>query len=117
MIKQILVIMLGVFFLINGINHFYNTDVLKKYCARRGLFSPKLMVHLSGILLLLGGTTLITGFFQIYGMIGLSFFLIAASFTIHKFWVEKERNSRLNESLHFTKNLVIILELIYIGMG
>jgi uncharacterized membrane protein YphA (DoxX/SURF4 family) len=117
MIKTILVILLGVFFLVNGINHFYNTDVLKKYASKRGLFSPKLMVQLSGILLLLGGLSLVSGFFTLYGIIGLCVFLITATFTIHTFWTEKERNSRLNESLHFTKNLVILVELIYIGMG
>lgn len=115
MIKQILIILLGLFFLINGINHFYNTDVLKKYAEKKGLFSAKLMVQLSGILLLLGGLSLVSGIFTIYGIIGLCLFLITATFTIHRFWSEKDRNNRLNESMHFTKNLVILAELIYLA--
>ncbi len=43
------------FFLLNGINHFYNTHILKEYAAKRGLIAPKFMVILSGILLLMGG--------------------------------------------------------------
>jgi uncharacterized membrane protein YphA (DoxX/SURF4 family) len=85
MLKQVVVILLGIFFIINGVNHFYNTDLLKEYAESRGLFSPRFMVRLSGILLLFGGLTLITGYFVVIGAIGLGLFLIAASFSIHTF--------------------------------
>jgi uncharacterized membrane protein YphA (DoxX/SURF4 family) len=116
MIKEILIILLGIFFLLNGANHFYNTNLLKEYAEKKGLFSPKLMVRLSGILLTLGGVSMITGFFMLYGIIGLSIFLVIAAFTIHKFWAVKERNGRLNESMHFAKNLAILTELIYLAI-
>lgn len=78
MIKEILIVLLGLFFLINGINHFYNTGLLKEYAEKSGLKSPKLMVQLSGILLVIGGLSMITGYFMLYGMIGLSVFLVVA---------------------------------------
>ncbi|TVQ42293.1 MAG: DoxX family membrane protein [Saprospirales bacterium] len=61
MIKQILLILLGIFFLLNGINHFYNTQVLKEYAKKRGMIAPKIMVYLAGILLVLGGLSMISG--------------------------------------------------------
>jgi uncharacterized membrane protein YphA (DoxX/SURF4 family) len=117
MIKEILIVLLGIFFLINGINHFYNTNLLKEYAEKSGLLSPKLMVQLSGLLLVVGGLSMITGFFMFYGIIGLSIFLVVASFTIHKFWAFKEKNERLNETMHFTKNIAILAELIYLATG
>lgn len=115
MIKTILVILLGVFFVLNGINHLFNSKTLEEYAHHRGLFSPKLMVFLSGLLLLFGGFTLISGYFKLYGIIGLSIFLVIAAFTIHQFWREKEREMWLLEAMHFAKNMAILTELIYIA--
>lgn len=115
MIKQILLILLGVFFLLNGINHFYNSKIIGEYAEKRSLLASKLMVKLSGILLCLGGLSLISGYFLLYGLAALCFFLVIASFTIHKFWALKDHDNIMLESMHFAKNWAIIFELIYIG--
>jgi uncharacterized membrane protein YphA (DoxX/SURF4 family) len=115
MIKQILLILLGVFFLLNGLNHFYNTHILKEYAKKRGLFAPKTMVLLSGLLLTAGGMTLVSGFFVFYGLMGLSVFLVVASFTLHKFWEEESRQMMMLEAMHFVKNWAILFELLYIA--
>lgn len=114
MIKTILIILLGVFFIINGINHFYNSHILREYAHKKGLFEPKIMVFLSGLLLLAGGTSMITGYFIIEGMIGLCIFMAIAAFTIHSFWQEKDREVFMIEFMNFVKNWAIILELIYL---
>jgi putative oxidoreductase len=115
MIKQILIILLGVFFLLNGINHLFNTHILKEYAQKKGLFAPKTMVLLSGILLLAGGLSLVSGFFLLEGIIALSVFLIIASFSIHKFWQEKDREMMMMEAMHFSKNWAILFELVFIA--
>ncbi len=115
MLKQILLILLGIFFLLNGLNHFYNTRILKEYARKKGLFAPKTMVLLSGVLLTSGGLTLITGFFITQGIIALSVFLIIASFTLHKFWEEENREMLMLEVMHFVKNWAIMVELLYIA--
>ncbi len=115
MIKQILLILLGLFFLLNGVNHFFNTHILKEYADKRSLIAPKLMVILSGILLIAGGATLISGYFIIEGIIALCIFLAIASFTLHKFWVVKKRETVMHESMHFVKNWAILIELVYIA--
>lgn len=115
MIKKILLILLGVFFLLNGINHFYNSHILKEYAHKRGLFAPKVMVFLSGLLLTAGSLTLMTGFLLFEGIIALSIFLLIASFTLHKFWEEKSREIFMLELMHFVKNFAIMFELIYIA--
>lgn len=115
MIKQILVVLLGVFFLLNGVNHFWNSHIIQEYAHRRGLLAPKLMVYLSGALLVLGGLCLITGFLLLEGIIALCAFLVIASFTIHKFWAEHDRERMMLEFMHFVKNWAILFELVYIA--
>ena len=115
MLKTILLILLGIFFLLNGINHLINTHIYEEYSIKRGLVSPKLMVRLSSIVLIFGGLSLAFGFLKIYGIIGLCIFLLIASFTVHQFWKEKNTQMRLLEGMHFAKNMAILTELIYIA--
>ena len=117
MIKTILLIVLGLFFLLNGIAHIYSTHTYEEYAHKRGLISPRLMVRLSGVALIFGGLTLMTGYFKLYGIIGLSVFLVIAAFTIHRFWQEPNNEMRLLEGMHFAKNIAILTELIYIATG
>ena len=90
MIKTILLILLGLFFMLNGVNHLFNTHIYEEYAHKRGLISPRLMVRISGVALIFGGLSLMSNFAMIFGIIGLSIFLIIASFTIHKFWQESD---------------------------
>ncbi|NNE29836.1 MAG: DoxX family membrane protein [Saprospiraceae bacterium] len=115
MIKSILLILLGLFFILNGINHLINPQFYEEYSSRKGLMSPKLMVRLSGVLLIFGGLSLATGFVMIYGIIGLSVFLIIASFTIHTFWRSNTTEMKFLEGMHFAKNMAIFTELVYIA--
>ena len=117
MIKTILLTLLGIFFILNGINHLFNTQTLEEYAHKRGLFSPKLMVYISGVALILGGLSLITGIMKLIGIIGLSIFLVIAAFTIHRFWQEQGREMQMLEATHFAKNMAILTELIYIAAG
>jgi putative oxidoreductase len=114
MIKTTLVILLGVFFIVNAINHFYNSHILQEYAHKKGLIKPEIMVFLSGLLLLAGGISMITRYFIIEGMIGLCIFMAIAAFTIHSFWKEREKEIMMMEFMHFVKNWAIIFELLYL---
>lgn len=114
MIKTTLVVLLGLFFIVNAINHFYNSHILKEYAHKKGLIKPEVMVFLSGLLLFAGGISMLTGYFIIEGMIGLCIFMAIASFTIHSFWKEQEREMMMLEFMHFVKNWAIIFELLYL---
>jgi uncharacterized membrane protein YphA (DoxX/SURF4 family) len=115
MIKTILLILLGLFFILNGINHLFNRMIVAEYAEKRSLLAPRVLVFLSGLLLIFGGLALMTGYLRLYGIIGLSIFLVIAAFSIHQFWKEKDRNMRMLEAMHFAKNMAILTELIYIA--
>lgn len=117
MFKIILLTLLAVFFILNGLNHFYNEKILEEYARKRHLFSPKLSVIAAGALLIVGGVFLVIPSLLIIGVICLSTFLLVAALTIHTFWVEKEKQERLVEAMHFAKNMAILTELLYIGFA
>ena len=75
------------------------------------------MVKLSEVLLIFGGLTLATGFLRLFGIIGLSIFLVIASFTIHQFWNENTNEKKLLEAMHFSKNIALLTELIYVAIS
>ena len=115
MLKLVLIILLGIFFFLNGINHFYNETILEEYARKRGLFSPRLAVKAAGILLLVGAVLLVWPPSRQIAVVMLSVFLVTASFTIHRFWNEETRQQKLLEAMNFAKNLAILTELVYIG--
>ena len=115
MLKLILILLLSIFFVLNGINHFYNEDMLEEYARKRGLFSPKLSVQAAGVLLIAGGALLMWLPTRQLAVIMLSVFLVTATFTIHRFWVEESKQQKMLEAMNFAKNLAILTELLYIG--
>lgn len=117
MLKTILITLLALFFILNGINHFYNEKILEEYAHRKSLFSPKLAVRLAGLLLLFGGFGLLLSQTKMIAIVLLSIFLVLASFMIHQFWMESDPKDRMLEAMHFTKNMAILTELIYIGFA
>ena len=108
---------MAIFFVLNGLNHFYNEKMLEEYARKRHLFSPKLSVIAAGLLLIVGGVTLVIPSLLLIGVISLSAFLIIAAFTIHTFWTETDKQHRLAEAMHFAKNIAILTELLYIGFA
>jgi len=117
MLKQALVLLLGAFFFLSGANHFWNTKVLASYAERRRLPCPALAVKASGLLLMAGGAAFPFASVRLYAVIALGTFLLAATFLIHHFWTARERDERLAEGLHFAKNALIFVELLYIQFG
>ena len=117
MLKIILIALIGVFFVLNGINHLFNTMILEEYAHRQRLPHPRKLVLASGVLLLLGGIAFVIPQTRQAAVIGLSLFHVMAMVLIHHFWTDRDRDTRLYEMLHFAKNLLILVELVYIGFA
>ena len=117
MLKLVLVALIGVFFVLNGLNHLFNTMILEEYAHRQRLPYAKRLVQLSGVLLILGGIAFVIPATRQAAVIGLGIFLVLAMILIHHFWTDRDRDTRLYEMLHFAKNLLILVELVYIGFA
>jgi uncharacterized membrane protein YphA (DoxX/SURF4 family) len=64
--------------------------MMASYAQSKGLPAPKAGVAASGVLLLLGGLSLLLGYHPTVGAILLVVFLLATSFTMHNFWAVKD---------------------------
>ena len=55
-------IIAGGFFLMNGFNHFAKLNMMAGYAKSKGTFAPTLAVGGTGVILLLGGASLLLGY-------------------------------------------------------
>jgi putative oxidoreductase len=91
----------------NGFNHFRNLNMIAGYAQSKGTPAPKIAAGGSGLLLLLGGASLLLGFHQTIGVI-LVIFLLGVSFQIHNFWTVQDQQAKMGEMVNFTKNMALL---------
>lgn len=100
-------LLLGGFLLINAYNHLFKVKDLTAYTESKKIPMAKATVIVSGLLLLFGGYTIITGVRVTAGIAALVLFFIPVTFTMHAFWKE-EGQARMMEQVQFMKNLAIL---------
>jgi len=100
-------ILLGGYFLFNAYNHLFKSNDLVGYAESKGVMSAKLAVIGSGLLLLFGGYTILSGVRVTAGIAALVLFLIPVTFTMHAFWKE-EGQARMLDQVQFMKNMAIL---------
>ncbi len=98
----------GCFFLMNGFNHFAQLNMMTGYAKSKGIPAPALAVGGSGVLLFLGGLSLLLGYHPTIGTALLVIFLLAASFGIHNFWTVQDQQAKQGEMINFLKNMAIL---------
>jgi len=100
-------LVVGGFFLYNGINHFRNRGHMKQYVASKKVPLPDAAVLASGIALMAGGGSILLGIKPKYGAAAIVGFLAAVSPIMHDFWnAAPERQS--GEMIHFMKNMALL---------
>ena len=101
-------VIVGGFFLMNGFNHFAQLSMMAGYAKSKGVPAPELAVGGSGVLLFLGGLSLLLGYHPTIGVGLLVIFLLGASFGIHNFWTIQDQQAKQGEMAHFLKNMAIL---------
>lgn len=101
-------IIAGAFFLWNAYKHFTGVEGMAGYAGSQGVPAPRLAVVGSGVLLLVGGLSLITGILPVVGIVALALFLLPVSLVMHPFWKKDDPQARMNERVNFTKNLSLL---------
>jgi putative oxidoreductase len=100
-------IVVGVYYLYNAYNHLGRTEMLAGYAASKGVPSPRAMVILTGLLLLIGGLSMLFGAYPTLGVAALVVFLVVVAFWIHNFWAVQDPMQRTVEMVNFGKNLAL----------
>lgn len=100
-------IIFGGFFLYNSYKHLHNNAGMISYAQFKGVPMPKLAIIGSGILILLGGFSMITGLYPKLGVLCIALFLIPVTFQMHAYWKE-EGEARTMQHIQFNKNMAIL---------
>jgi putative oxidoreductase len=98
----------GGFFLYNGINHFLNRKMLADYARSKGVPAPDVAVAASGLMILAGGASIVTGAQPKLGAALIGAFLLGVSPQMHAFWKEEDAQQRTHELVNFTKNMALL---------
>lgn len=101
-------VIVGVYFLMNAYSHLFQSGHMVGYAASKGVPSPKLAIMGSGVLLLLGGLSVLTGVATCWGIIALIVFLVPVTFTMHNYWKAADPMMKMNERISFMKNMALI---------
>jgi len=110
-------IILGLYFLFNSFNHFRNLNSLASWVQSKNVPAPKLMVALTGILLLIGGLSILLGAYIEIGILALTLFFLPVTFVMHDFWRETDPQMKMMQIINFMKNLALwaaILALLFV---
>ena len=94
-------------FLMSGIGHFTQAETMAEYSKSKKVPAPGLAVFVTGIMLLLGGLSILLGAFVNIGAILLIIFLIPTAFIMHNFWTVKDPMMRQNDQVNFMKDLAL----------
>jgi uncharacterized membrane protein YphA (DoxX/SURF4 family) len=96
------------YWMMAGFNHIKNLNSMSEYAKTKGTPSPKLAVAGSGILLLLGGISMLLGVYPVAGIVLLITFLVGASFQMHAFWKASDAQFKQIDLINFTKNMALV---------
>lgn len=98
-------ILFSIIFINSGIGHITNTAQMAQYAGSKNVPMPKAAVFISGVMILLGGLSILLGFWVNIGAWLLIIFLIPSAIIMHDFWNAEDPMDRQNEMIHFLKDL------------
>jgi uncharacterized membrane protein YphA (DoxX/SURF4 family) len=101
-------ILFGGFWLIYALQHFQNASMMAGYVASKGVPAAKVAVLGSGVLLLLGGLSMLLGVYPTLGSACLTLFLVPTTLIMHNFWADKDPAARMNNLINFHKNTALL---------
>lgn len=100
-------VLFGLYFVYSGIIHFAKYHALKEYAAFKKIPAAGFAVIITGLILLGGGLSVLTGYWIQTGLILLAIFLVVTAFTVHNFWSLDDENAKAGELNQFLKNIAI----------
>ena len=99
-------ILFAFMFIMSGINHLVpkNVAAMTGYAQFKKVPMPKLSVQLSGVVLLLGGLSIILGVYADLGALVIAVLLVLMAVKMHDFW-KAEAAATQSEMIGFMKNI------------
>ncbi len=100
-------ILFAALFLNSAVGHFLQTDAMAGYAGAKGVPSPRLATLAGGVLLGLGGLSVLLGVWADLGALLLVVFLVPTAVLMHAFWKETDPQGRQMEMVQFMKDIAL----------
>ncbi|WP_433193264.1 DoxX family protein [Nocardia sp. CA-107356] len=100
-------VLFSVLFLSSALGHFTQTEAMAGYAKSRGLPQPKIAVLGAGVLLALGGLSVLLGVWADLGALLLVITLLPMALLMHQFWKETDPQAKQGEMIQFNKDLAL----------
>ena len=94
-------------FLVSATGHFTQTAGMTAYTSSKGVPAARVAVLGGGVLLALGGLSVLLGIWPDLGALLLVVFLVPTALMMHPFWKESEAQAKQNEQVHFFKDTAL----------
>lgn len=100
-------IIFGGYFIFNGVNHFAQFGMVTVYAKSKKVPAAPAAVAMTGLMLLLGGASIVLGAYPTLGVALLVAFLVPVAVKMHDFWKMQDAQMKMFEMVNFTKNLAL----------
>ncbi|MFC9998961.1 DoxX family membrane protein [Nocardia sp. NPDC127526] len=100
-------VLFSALFLSSAVGHLTQSDAMAQYAQFKGIPAAKLSVLGSGVLLLLGGLSVLLGVWADLGALLLVIFLLPTAFLMHNFWKETDPQAKQTEMISFNKDVAL----------
>ena len=101
-------LLIGGYFLFNGIVHIVQFKQMVGYTAIHGIPFPKMGVVVATVLILIGGLGVVLGVYPTISLYALVLFMVPVTFSMHAFWKITDPNERRIERVQFLKNMALL---------
>ena len=98
-------VLFALMFLMSGINHLTKSQAMTGYAQFKKVPAAKASVLLSGLVMLLGGLSIVLGVYADLGAIALAVLVIVMALKMHNFWTQTDPQAKQTETIAFFKNL------------
>jgi uncharacterized membrane protein YphA (DoxX/SURF4 family) len=78
------------------------------FTGSKGVPSPKLAVMVSGLMIILGGVSILLGVRPHIGIALVTAFLVPVTLLMHRYWKHTDPMMRINDQVNFMKNVAIL---------
>lgn len=100
-------VLFAVLFLGSAFGHLTQTDAMAGYAASRGVPMARPATLFTGVLILLGGLSVLLGVWGDLGALLLLVFLLPTAFLMHGFWRDTDPTAKQAEMVHFNKDVAL----------
>jgi uncharacterized membrane protein YphA (DoxX/SURF4 family) len=98
-------VLFALIFVGSGFGHLMQSRAMAQYAGSKQVPAARLMVLVTGIMLLAGGLSVLLGLWMEIGTWLLVFFLIPTAFKMHNFWAVEDPMQKTVEQAMFMKNV------------